>query len=153
MRSSFRPWAIRTRCAILGHLSDHALIPLQEHSQSRTSTRPQSGFVVRVWNLGRGRQSQRRRRRAELLELSFQPSRDQQDQHAHLIGMDLKGVRDAAQTEDQRAGRAADGVIADPRGDLAFKDVEALVLVAVDVARRQLPLRVSASISANRPWV
>ena len=38
-----------------------------------------------------------------------------------LIRMDLKGVRDAARTEDQRAGCAADGLIADPRGDLAFK--------------------------------
>jgi hypothetical protein len=37
-----------------------------------------------------------------------------------LIRMDLKGVRDAARTEDQRAGCAADGLIADPRGDLAF---------------------------------
>jgi len=51
--------------------------------------------------------------------------------------MDLKGVRDAARTED-RAGCAADGLIANPRGDLAFKDVEALVLVAVDVARRAI---------------
>jgi hypothetical protein len=57
-----------------------------------------------------------------------------------LIRMDLKGVRDAARTEDQRAGCAADGLIADPRGDLAFKDVEALVLVAVDVARRAIVL-------------
>jgi hypothetical protein len=40
-----------------------------------------------------------------------------------LNGLDLKGVRDAARTEDQRAGCAADGLIADPRGDLAFKDV------------------------------
>ena len=57
-----------------------------------------------------------------------------------LIRMDLKGVRDAARTEDQRAGCAADALIADPRGDLAFKDVQALVLVAVDVARRAIVL-------------
>jgi hypothetical protein len=55
-----------------------------------------------------------------------------------LIRMDFKGVRDAARTEDQRAGCAADGLIADPRGDLAFKDIEALVLVAV--ARRAIVL-------------
>ena len=56
----------------------------------------------------------------------------------HLIGMDLKGMRDAARTEDQRAGRAADGLITDPCGDLALKDVEALVLFAVDVASPEL---------------
>ena len=97
-------------------------------------------LYVLVRNLGRGRQSQRGHGCAELFEVSFQPGWGQQDQHAHLIGMDLKGVRDVTRTENQRAGRAADGLIADPRGDLAFKDVEALVLVAVDVARRAIVL-------------
>ena len=41
--------------------------------------------------------------------------------------MDLKGVWDAARTENQRAGRGADGLIADQRSDLALQDVEALV--------------------------
>jgi len=54
--------------------------------------------------------------------------------------MDLKGVWDAARTENQRAGRAADGLIADQRSDLALQDVEALVLVAMDVARRAIAL-------------
>jgi hypothetical protein len=54
--------------------------------------------------------------------------------------MDLKGVRDATRTEDQRPGRAADDLITDPRGDLAFKDVGALVLIAVDMPRRAIAL-------------
>jgi hypothetical protein len=62
-------------------------------------------------------------------------------------------VWDAARTENQRAGRGADGLIADQRSDLALQDVEALVLVAMDVARRAIALLVSASISANRPFV
>jgi hypothetical protein len=97
-------------------------------------------LYVHVWNLRRRWQSQRRRGRAELLEVSFQPGRGQQEQHAYLLGMDLKGVWDAPRTENQRAGRAADGLIADQRSDLALQDVEALVLVAMDVARRAIAL-------------
>src|SRR5262245_1136706 len=45
--------------------------------------------------------------------------------------------------------RFTDGLSAHPRGDLPSKDVKAFVLVAVGMARWELPLRVGASIGTN----
>ena len=49
-------------------------------------------------------------------------------------------MRDAARTEDQRARCATDGLIADPGSDLAFKNVETLVFITVDMARWAIAL-------------
>ena len=53
-------------------------------------------------------------------------------------GADLVGVRDAARREEELAGAQRDRLAGHVQRELAAEDVEALVLVAVDVQRRHL---------------
>src|SRR5438128_4877873 len=91
--------------------------------------------------LGRGKDGPGRRlgavdRYAHLDEELFEPGRAEGHEHAGPLGADEVGVRNAGGDEGEVARRRIDPLSVREDGDLAFEDVEGLVLLVVDVKRR-----------------
>ena len=99
--------------------------------------------AVRRRELG-GRHGQRLGGHAGLLDEVLEPAGRQHPQHAGAVGADVEAVRDVARAERVLAGPELDDLVADRERDRALEDVEALVLVVVDVQR--VPARAGVGV-------
>lgn len=68
-------------------------------------------------------------------EVFLDPARRDDGEHAYQVGLESVGVRHAARQEDERSGAGRVGLLTYVEGDVAFEDVEALVVMVVEVAR------------------